>query len=78
MKGKDESTLVAGIQYIKMTNEKFKDNRQFFSEVQCSGDSRIDAGFQSSTTAPNKTMMPLTDKQSKPLDKLKGILKETD
>ena len=80
MKGKEELTLVAGIPHIKLNNEKIKDNCQFFSEVQCSRDSGIDAGFLFSTTAANanKLMMPLTDKQSKPLEKLKDIIEEID
>ena len=77
MKGKDEWTLVAGMKYIKMNNEKTKGNRQFFSKVQCSGDSEIDVGFQFSTTAEMKVMMSLTDEQLKPLDKVKDIFNET-
>ena len=41
-------------------------------------DSEIDGRFQLNTTATNKSMMPLTDKQWKPMDKLKDILKKTD
>ena len=76
MKGKDESIVVDGIQQIKIDDKNIKDNCQFFSEVQCAGDSEIDAGFQFSTAVANKITMPTTDEQSKPLDKLKDIFKE--
>ena len=68
---------MAGIPNVELTNEKIKDGRQFCSEVQCSGDNEIDAGFQFTTTAPNKSMIPQTDEQLKPLDELKDVLKET-
>ena len=77
MKGGKESTLVVGIPHVELTNKKIKDNRKFCSEVQCSRDKEIDAGFQFTTTAPNKSMMPQTDKQSRPLYELKDVLKET-
>ena len=77
MKGKKQSSLAAGLPHVELTKEKTKDNRQFFSKVQCSRDNEIDAGFQSTTTAPNKPMTPQTDKQSRPFDELKGVIKET-
>ena len=75
--GGKESTLVAGIPHFELTGEKIKDNRQFSLEVQCSGDNGIDAEFRSTTIAPNKLMMPQTNKQLKPLDELKDVIKET-
>ena len=77
MKGEKILTLVAGLPHIKLTDKNIKDNRQFCSDVQCSEDTRIDAGFQFTTTAPNKSMMPQTDKQLRQPDKLKDVLKET-
>ena len=74
----DESTLVADIPHIELTDEKIKDNHHFFSEVECSETNGTDVGFQFSATAANKSMMSLTDKQLKTLEELKDILKEID
>ena len=77
MKGKKQSSLVAGLPHVELTEEKIGDNRQYCSEVQCSGDNEKDSGFQFTTTALNKSTMPQTDEQLKPLDELKSVLKET-
>ena len=74
--GKNVWTLATGIQRIEIDQEKIKDNHQFCPKVYYTGDSEIDVGLQSSTTAANKAMMLLTDEQPKPLDELKDILKE--
>ena len=76
MKGKDESIVVDGIQQIKIDDKNIKDNCQFFSEVQCAGDSEIDVGLQLSATAANTMMMQLTDEQSKLLDEMQDTPKE--
>ena len=77
MKGKKQSSLVAGLPHVELTEEKIEDNRQYCSEVQCSGDSEIDSGFQFTTMALNKLTMPQTDEQLRPLDEVKAVLKET-
>ena len=68
---------MVGIPHVELTDEKIKDNRQFFSEVQCSGDNEIDVEFQSTTMAPNKSMLPQADEKLRPLNELKDVLKET-
>ena len=77
MKGRKQSTLVAGLPHVELTEEKIEDNRQYCSEVQCSRDNEIDSGFQFTTTSLNESTTPQTDEQLRPLDELKAVLKET-